>query len=43
MMVSLGWATWTRLFVWTAIGIVIFLAYGIRHAAPSKWKVLNEP
>ncbi len=43
MMVSLGWATWLRLVVWTAIGIIIFFAYGVWHAAPSKWKVLNEP
>jgi APA family basic amino acid/polyamine antiporter len=42
MMVSLGWATWARLGIWTAIGVVIFLGYGIRHAAPSKWKVRNE-
>jgi APA family basic amino acid/polyamine antiporter len=42
MMYSLGWATWARLAIWTAVGIVIFLAYGIKHAAPSKWKVSNE-
>jgi APA family basic amino acid/polyamine antiporter len=42
MMASLGQATWLRLAIWTAIGIVIYLAYGIRHAAPSKWKVKNE-
>jgi len=42
MMLSLGWATWTRLIIWTVIGVVIFFSYGIRHAAPSKWKVANE-
>ncbi|HEX4272916.1 MAG TPA: amino acid permease [Rhizomicrobium sp.] len=42
MMVSLGWATWARLVIWTAIGIAIFLGYGIKHAAKSKWKVANE-
>jgi APA family basic amino acid/polyamine antiporter len=42
MMASLGWATWIRLVLWTAIGIVIFFSYGIRHAAPWKWKVVNE-
>ncbi|HEY3777523.1 MAG TPA: amino acid permease [Rhizomicrobium sp.] len=42
MMVSLGWATWIRLVVWTAIGLAIFFAYGVHHAAPSKWKVANE-
>jgi len=42
MMASLSNATWLRLVVWTVIGLVIYLAYGIRHAAPSKWKVANE-
>lgn len=30
-----------RLVVWTAIGIAIYFAYGVWHAAPSKWKVSN--
>jgi len=34
--------TWWRLLIWTVFGIVIYLAYGIWHAAPSKWKVVNE-
>ncbi|HSM95780.1 MAG TPA: amino acid permease [Rhizomicrobium sp.] len=42
MMASLGGATWIRLLIWTAIGIVIYLAYGRSHAAPSKWQVKNE-
>ena len=42
MMLSLGWATWARLIIWTAIGLAIFFTYGIKHAAPSKWKVKNE-
>lgn len=42
MMFSLSDATWVRLVFWTAIGLVIFFAYGIWHAAPSKWKVANE-
>ncbi|HVZ92564.1 MAG TPA: amino acid permease [Rhizomicrobium sp.] len=42
MMVSLGGATWIRLVIWTVIGLVIYAAYGVRHAAPSKWKVKNE-
>jgi len=41
MMYSLSNGTWVRLGVWTVIGIAIYLAYGIRHAAPSKWKVTN--
>ena len=42
MMFSLSDATWVRLVLWTAIGLVIYFGYGIWHAAPSKWKVANE-
>jgi APA family basic amino acid/polyamine antiporter len=42
MMVSLGWATWIRLVIWTLIGLAIYFGYGIRHTAPSKWTVANE-
>ena len=42
MMVSLPNDTWLRLVVWTAIGLVIYLLYGVWHAKPSKWKVVNE-
>jgi APA family basic amino acid/polyamine antiporter len=41
MMYSLSDGTWVRLGVWTAIGLVIYFAYGVWHAAPSKWKVRN--
>jgi len=41
MMYSLSDGTKWRLVVWTAIGLVIYLAYGLHHAAPSKWKVTN--
>jgi len=34
--------TMGRLIVWTVIGLLIYLAYGIRHAAPWKWRVSNE-
>jgi APA family basic amino acid/polyamine antiporter len=43
MMYSLSDGTWARLGVWTVIGFVIFFVYGIKHAAPSKWKVANGP
>ena len=31
-----------RLIVWTVVGLLIYFAYGVWHAAPSKWKVTNE-
>ncbi len=43
MMVSLPNDTWIRLGVWTAVGLVIYFAYGVWHASRSKWKVANEP
>jgi APA family basic amino acid/polyamine antiporter len=42
MMASLPNDTWLRLVFWTAIGLVIYFAYGVWHAKPSKWKVANE-
>ena len=39
MMASLPNDTWWRLVLWTALGLVIYFVYGIRHALPSKWKV----
>lgn len=42
MMASLPNDTWLRLISWTAIGLVIYFAYGVWHAKPSKWKVANE-
>ncbi len=42
MMFSLSLGTWVRLLVWTALGLLIYFIYGIRHAAPSKWSVSDE-
>jgi APA family basic amino acid/polyamine antiporter len=42
MAVSLPDDTWLRLVVWTILGMIIYFAYGVHHAAPSKWKVINE-
>lgn len=42
MMFSLSNGTWARLVVWTAIGLVIYFSYSIRHAAPFKWSVTND-
>jgi basic amino acid/polyamine antiporter, APA family len=32
LMASLPWATWERLIVWMAIGVVMYFAYGARHS-----------
>ncbi len=40
MMSALSDATWLRLIIWTMLGLGIYFAYGYRHAAPSKWKVV---
>lgn len=42
MILSLSNGTWIRLVVWTAIGMVIYFGYSIRHALPSKWTVTNR-
>ncbi|HUO91969.1 MAG TPA: amino acid permease [Rhizomicrobium sp.] len=34
--------TWNRLLVWTVAGLIIYFLYGVRHAAPWKWRVSNE-
>jgi basic amino acid/polyamine antiporter, APA family len=39
MMYWLPLDTWLRLAVWTAIGLVIFFAYGQRHAVPARWHI----
>ena len=33
MMVSLGPATWARLVIWTAVGVLVYVFYGYRHSA----------
>jgi basic amino acid/polyamine antiporter, APA family len=45
MMASLFFSspdTWNRLLIWTVLGLIIYFLYGIRHAAPWKWRVTNE-
>jgi APA family basic amino acid/polyamine antiporter len=43
MMTFLPADTWIRLAVWTLIGLVIYLVYGIRHAKPPRWTLEKEP
>jgi len=32
MMYKLGWVNWARLFIWLAIGLVIYFSYGRKHS-----------
>ena len=32
MMYSLGTATWWRLLLWTALGVIVYIAYGYQHS-----------
>ena len=32
LMIALGWHNWARLFIWLAIGLAIYAAYGYRRS-----------
>jgi basic amino acid/polyamine antiporter, APA family len=32
LMVQLPWVTWVRFFLWLAIGLLVYFAYGVRHS-----------
>jgi APA family basic amino acid/polyamine antiporter len=32
MMYKLGWVNWARLFIWLAIGLVVYFGYGQKHS-----------
>jgi APA family basic amino acid/polyamine antiporter len=32
MMYKLGWVNWARLFIWLAIGLVIYFTYSRKHS-----------
>ena len=36
MMLTLEWQNWARLFVWLAIGLIIYFAYGKKHSVMAK-------
>jgi APA family basic amino acid/polyamine antiporter len=36
MVFGLGWANWTRLFVWMAIGFIFYFSYGIKKSKLNK-------
>jgi APA family basic amino acid/polyamine antiporter len=36
-MYGLGWTNWLRLFVWMALGVIFYFAYGKKNS------VLNNP
>ncbi len=31
-MYKLGWLNWARLFIWLAIGLVVYFGYGRKHS-----------
>lgn len=41
LMVGLPWATWIRFGVWTAVGIVVYVSYGMKHSKLSKRDTQN--
>lgn len=36
LMYSLGWENWARLFIWLAIGLVVYFAYSVKHSKVQK-------
>jgi APA family basic amino acid/polyamine antiporter len=42
MMVFLPLDTWLRLAAWTAIGLVIYYLYSVKHAKPSRYTITAE-
>jgi len=42
-MVGLPWETWARLFVWLALGLVIYVAYGRQHARSTREQRVLAP
>ena len=41
LMAGLPWATWIRFGVWTAVGIVVYIGYGMKHSRLSRRDAQN--
>ncbi len=41
LMAGLPWATWIRFVVWTAVGIVVYIGYGMKHSRLSRRDAQN--
>jgi basic amino acid/polyamine antiporter, APA family len=41
LMAGLPWATWIRFGVWTAVGIVVYVGYGMKHSKLSRRDTQN--
>jgi APA family basic amino acid/polyamine antiporter len=42
MMYKLGWLNWARLFIWLAIGLVVYFAYGRKNSRLQNPQALPE-
>ncbi|GMV51149.1 MAG: putative amino acid permease YhdG [Nitrospirae bacterium] len=42
LMYFLPWMTWIRFFVWTAIGVAVYLVYGMRHSKLAALPTMKE-
>jgi APA family basic amino acid/polyamine antiporter len=43
MMYKLGWVNWARLFIWLAIGLVVYFTYGQKHSRVQAMAAGNPP
>jgi APA family basic amino acid/polyamine antiporter len=43
MMYRLGWVNWARLFIWLAIGLVVYFTYSVKHSRVQALQSGNPP